>query len=78
MLLIPLFHSEISLSADLEKLVNSARLCTMIFSTGEAIPYQHYGMLLVMHFIPYKLINSFLPCIMYTSICFKILSLQNI
>ena len=27
---------------DLEKLVNSARLCTMIFSTGEAIPYQHY------------------------------------
>ncbi|CAB3980984.1 NCK-interacting with SH3 domain-like [Paramuricea clavata] len=27
---------------NLEKLVSSARLCTMIFSTGEAIPYQHY------------------------------------
>jgi hypothetical protein len=35
-------------SADLEKLVSSARLCTMIFSTGEAIPYQHYGKMFVM------------------------------
>ena len=27
----------------MEKLLYSARLCMMVFSTGEPIPYQHYG-----------------------------------